>query len=300
MDDEKIKDIVKNTVENIIQNIIENSVKNNVENNVENKVENKVEINETSEISKLQIEGQNKRLECEKKRDELFELQRKEKRIQQEIQKLREQKKKRDLKKSQKKNIVNKKHSIQYVLYIEFSDTIKNNPELLEKYNTRIKKHNENMIYNKHFDSGFDLFIPSKNIKIKKDEVKLVSLDIKCACYKFDIINTNKIPIYRIINERVKKGRGTSALPYPFKIFPRSSMWKKGVLLANCTGIIDSGYRGFLFAPFYSIKNENLIEYSNRYVQICMPSLDRFLIKVVNKLDTNTKRGEGGCGSTGQ
>ena len=47
-------------------------------------------------------------------------------------------------------------------------------------------------------------------------------------------------------------------------------------------------------------KGENIIEYSNRYVQICMPDLDRFLIQVVNKLDTNTKRGEGGCGSTGQ
>lgn len=277
---------------------IEDTIKNTIENSVENKVE-----NPKNTMKLLKKANCKNRLECEKKRDELFELQkREEQRIQLEIQKLREQqqRKRRMELKSQKKNIVNKKHSIKYVLYVEFSDTIKNNTELLEKYNTRIKKHNENMIYSNHFDSGFDLFIPNKNIKINKDEVKLVSLDVKCACYKFEIINTNKIPIYRIINERVKKGRGTSALPYPFKIFPRSSMWKKGVLLANCTGIIDSGYRGFLFAPFYSIKGENIIEYSNRYVQICMPDLDRFLIQVVNKLDTNTKRGEGGCGSTGQ
>lgn len=282
-------------IEEIVENVVENQVEN--QNNYED---------EHTKIKKLTEERQNKRLECEKKRDELFEFQRKEeKRIQLEIHKLKvqEQKKIRDIKKSLKKKVIvnNKKQKIQYVLYIEFSESIKKNKELLEKYNTNIKTHNENMIYRKHFDSGFDLLIPDKNIIVRKNEVKLVSLDIKCACYKFDIINTNKIPVYRIINERVKKGRGTSAQPCPFKIFPRSSMWKKEVLLANSTGIIDSGYRGFLFAPFYNIrKNRNIIEYSNRYVQICMPCLDRFLIQVVDKLDTNTNRGESGCGSTGQ
>ena len=255
---------------------------------------------ENTEISKLKKERENNRLEHEKKKDELFNLQTKEQgRIKLEIDKIKEQERIKKIKKIKKKSIIKKQHNIQYVLYVEFSDTIKKNKELLEKYNTRIKNHNKNMIYNNHFDSGFDLFIPNKNIKINKDEVKLVSLDVKCACYKFDI-KFNNIPIYRIIQGRVKKGRGTSAQPSPFKIFPRSSMWKKGVLLANCTGIIDSGYRGVLFAPLYSIKDENLIEYNNRYVQICMPGLDRFLIQVVDKLDTNTKRGDGGCGSTGK
>ena len=47
-------------------------------------------------------------------------------------------------------------------------------------------------------------------------------------------------------------------------------------------------------------KDDNHLEYNNRYVQICMPGLERFLIQVVDKLDTNTNRGEGGCGSTGK
>ena len=198
-------------------------------------------------------------------------------------------------------NYKKNKIEINNVLYIEFSDKIKNNKFLLDEYCSRIIKHNKDMYENIYYDSGFDLLIPHNNIKINKDQVRLLSLEVKCACYNFDMnINPKKIPVYRIINGNVKKRRGTSAKPMPFKIFPRSSMWKKKVLLANCTGIIDSGYRGILFAPLYSIQDENLIEFANRYVQICMPNLDRFLIKVVDKLDIDTKRGEGGCGSTGQ
>ena len=222
-----------------------------------------------------------------------------------------------------------KYYEIKFVLYIEFSNDIKNNKKLLDKYNERILEHNKNMFFNSYYDSGFDLLMKNQDLKIPKNEVKLVSLDIKCACYNFDnTIKPKKIPVYKFIENSFKRGILKCVKPYPFKIFPRSSMWKKGVLLANSTGIIDSGYRGFLFAPLFSFKDDNIIEYNdtseelrllrlsfrglkknihtektarmnNRYVQICMPGLERFLIKVVDKLNTNTSRCEGGCGSTG-
>ena len=191
------------------------------------------------------------------------------------------------------------KQQIKFVLYIEFSNAIKNDKNLLNDYWERIRKHNKNMLNDDYYDSGFDLLMSNKNIKILKNEVKLVSLGIKCACYKFNTIHPNKIPVYNVL-QTYKLGMLKGVHPHPFKLFPRSSMWKKGVLLANCTGVIDSGYRGFLFAPLYSIKDNNLLKYNNRYVQICMPGLERFLIQVVDKLDTNTNRGEGGCGSTGK
>ena len=71
-------------------------------------------------------------------------------------------------------------------------------------------------------------------------------------------------------------------------------------MLANSVGIIDSGYRGNIkvalkiFAKFHSIH-----KYS-RLTQICLPSLQPFLIKLVEEEDlTETIRGEGGFGSTG-
>ena len=193
-----------------------------------------------------------------------------------------------------------KDHQIKFVLYVEFSDGIKKDKALIGEYWERIRKHNKNMLENDYYDSGFDLLMSKKNLKISKNEIKLISLGLKCACYKFNSIHPNKIPVYKVFQESFKRGILKTVKPQPFKIFPRSSMWKKGVLLANCTGVIDSGYRGFLFAPLYSIKDDNLLEYNNRYVQICMPGLERFLIQVVDKLDINTTRGEGGCGSTGK
>jgi dUTPase len=77
-------------------------------------------------------------------------------------------------------------------------------------------------------------------------------------------------------------------------------------MLANHTGIIDSGYRGNLIGAFralYFHKDDNnsyIVEKHTRLLQICHPSLCPIYVVMVNEDElTNTERGEGGFGSTG-
>ena len=61
-----------------------------------------------------------------------------------------------------------------------------------------------------------------------------------------------------------------------------------------------SSTSGTLFASLHNLKNgENIIRYSNRYLQICMPDLKPFLVKIVPKIICDSVRGSGGIGSTG-
>ena len=85
----------------------------------------------------------------------------------------------------------------------------------------------------------------------------------------------------------------------PYYLYPRSSVSKRGIILANSVGIIDCGYRGQLVAYFYNTTMETVvIEKGERVTQICLPDLSyNFEIKLVNSL-TKTERGEGGLGST--
>ena len=92
----------------------------------------------------------------------------------------------------------------------------------------------------------------------------------------------------------------------PFQLFPRSSISKTPLMLANHTGIIDSGYRGNLIGAFralYFHKNDNdsyIVEKHTRLLQVCHPSLCPIYVVMVNEDElTNTERGEGGFGSTG-
>ena len=86
----------------------------------------------------------------------------------------------------------------------------------------------------------------------------------------------------------------------PFYIYPRSSISKTPLRLANSVGIIDSGYRGELIAVFDNISDyEHIILPGTRLVQVCLPSLLPFSVKLVDDDFLTTERGEGGFGSTG-
>jgi dUTP pyrophosphatase len=98
-----------------------------------------------------------------------------------------------------------------------------------------------------------------------------------------------------------------------YYMYPRSSLSKTQLRLANSTGIIDSGYRGHLIGMFdvvniqKNISDDNDFDYCgykyDRYLQICSPGLVPILVKIVNnkeELGEETERGEGGFGSTGR
>lgn len=146
-------------------------------------------------------------------------------------------------------------------------------PEQLNPYRDAIRKL-ENPD-NKRNDSGFDLYVP-QTVVIPPGEIKLISMAVSCAVTK----NTK---------------------PSPYYLYARSSVTKRGIILVNSVGIIDSGYRGPLMAGFYNTKKEPVtIKSGDRIVQICMPDLSYdFKVQLVESLD-HTERGEGGLGSTGK
>jgi dUTP pyrophosphatase len=72
-------------------------------------------------------------------------------------------------------------------------------------------------------------------------------------------------------------------------------------MLANHTGIIDSGYRGNLIAAFRCLSNNYTLEKNTRIVQICHPSLCPIKVTLLDDETqlSSTSRGAGGFGSTG-
>ena len=133
-----------------------------------------------------------------------------------------------------------------------------------------------NNVYSEYPDAGFDLFIP-EDVSFSSGETKKVDMGIKCAAFM-----NNK--------------------PQSFYMYPRSSISKTKLRLANSVGIIDSGYRGELAGVFDNIGSNDIeIEKGMRLLQICSPNLTPIKVEIVGSeavLGT-TERGSGGFGSTG-
>lgn len=156
---------------------------------------------------------------------------------------------------------------------------------LIAKY---IEFENKNL----YLDSGFDIFVPETlEFKGCPSDSKPLTIDhcIVAACYAYDEKHGN--------------------MPLPYYLYPRSSISKTPVRMANSVGIIDSGYRGHLMAKV-DVKDTNpentyKIEAGNRLFQICSHNLLPFKdIIFVDKDDPKvnknlTERGEGGFGSSG-
>ena len=85
---------------------------------------------------------------------------------------------------------------------------------------------------------------------------------------------------------------------HAYMLFPRSSIGKTPIRLANSIGLIDVGYRGELMAKVDNVSDDDFIlEGGKCYFQIV--SFDGILptYEVVKSL-TDTSRGSGGFGST--
>ena len=146
---------------------------------------------------------------------------------------------------------------------------IKTNNEYLKSLYTNHQHYNPG-------DSGLDLFCP-EDIIIGPGETMKIDLQIQCEALH-DNIENNNVSYY---------------------LYPRSSIIKTPLRLANSVGIIDAGYRGNIIACVDNIKNyEFKIEKGSRLFQICGPTLEPIEIRVINEL-SNSQRGSGGFGSTG-
>lgn len=154
----------------------------------------------------------------------------------------------------------------------------KENSELCELYKTHIQKHNASQMTDPFPNAGFDIFFPEDQIFESKVASTFVNFQIKC-----EMIQTQ--------------------VPQAFYVYPRSSISKTPLLLANNVAIIDSGYRGNIIGAFRNLGDESWsVKKHERLLQICHSSLGPIRVEIVeNEEDlSTTARGEGGFGSTGK
>ena len=162
-------------------------------------------------------------------------------------------------------------------LYVKFCQ---NNMYYRELYEAKLEDmKSANSFQNPYQDSGFDMFFP-KNVICKAGESTKIKLGVACAVFT----NTTK-----------------GEIPTPYYVYPRSSISKTPLRMANCVGIIDSGYRGELMAVVDNISDEDYeVKEGQRLFQICSNTLIPFSNVKLTKELNETIRGSGGFGSTGQ
>ena len=120
-------------------------------------------------------------------------------------------------------------------------------------------------------DSGLDLYILENQI-FKPGETNKIKLGISCES------NTGE----------------------SYFLFPRSSISKTPLRMANSLGLIDGGYRGEIMAVCDNIKNfEYKLESGTRLFQIVSSDSSPIKYKLKDEL-SSTSRGIGGFGSTGK
>lgn len=130
-----------------------------------------------------------------------------------------------------------------------------------------------------HPDSGFDLFV-TEDVTIPAGEIKVINMQVKCSVYG--------------------NMQGGTKVPLPYYLYARSSVIKRGIILANSVGIIDCGYRGPLMTGFYNTRKEDVeIKAGERVAQICMCDLWPYFNVTLTQSIDQTERNEGGIGSTG-
>lgn len=89
--------------------------------------------------------------------------------------------------------------------------------------------------------------------------------------------------------------------PVHFYLYPRSSIYKTGYVMANSVGIIDKSYRGILKAPVARLlPDAKGFSMGDRHFQIIAPDMGHIREVVLVDSLPETQRGEGGFGSTGR
>lgn len=136
----------------------------------------------------------------------------------------------------------------------------------------KVKKLHENAVipsYSKPGDAGMDLTIT----EIKENNFRQIS-------YGFGI--AMEIPF-----------------GYVGLVFPRSSVKNQDLLLSNCVGVIDSGYRGEIQSTFKKTDpSEKFYNVGERGAQIIILPYPQVFMVESDEL-SDTERGTGGFGSTG-
>ncbi len=156
--------------------------------------------------------------------------------------------------------------------------------------------------------TGFDVIVIS--------EPEIIGETYSNGTYKrVDYIQYKTNLKLAVQKERVFSNFGHTDLDYDILAFPRSSVSKYNLVLANCIGLIDADYRGEVLLRFkyiwqpedYSIgkdkKIQGTVNFSKLYnkgdkvCQLKITKVENVEFVLVDELDSTT-RGEGGFGST--
>ena len=141
---------------------------------------------------------------------------------------------------------------------------------LIKPLNDLAKQYYSNHDHFHKGDAGLDLYVLEDQI-FQSGETAKIKLGISCES---------------------SDGKG-------YFLFPRSSISKTPLRMANSIGLIDGGYRGEIMAVCDNIKDyEFSVSKGDRLFQIVSADLSSIEFEITDKLSDST-RGKGGFGSTG-
>jgi len=156
--------------------------------------------------------------------------------------------------------------------------------------------------------TGFDVIVTS--------DPEIIGEIYENGAYKrIDYIQYKTNLKVAVQKERVFSSFGHTDLDYDILAFPRSSISKYNLTLANSIGLIDADYRGEVLLRFkynwqpedYRIRTDNLLEgrvnfdklynKGDKVCQLKITKVENVKFELVDELDS-TNRGDGGFGST--
>jgi dUTPase len=156
--------------------------------------------------------------------------------------------------------------------------------------------------------TGFDVIVTS--------DPEIIGEIYENGAYKrIDYIQYKTNLKVAVQKERVFSSFGHTDLDYDILAFPRSSISKYNLTLANSIGLIDADYRGEVLLRFkynwqpedYRIRTDNLLEghvnfdklynKGDKVCQLKVTKVENVKFELVDELDS-TNRGDGGFGST--
>ena len=156
--------------------------------------------------------------------------------------------------------------------------------------------------------TGFDVIVTS--------DPEIIGEIYENGAYKrIDYIQYKTNLKVAVQKERVFSSFGHTDLDYDILAFPRSSVSKYNLTLANSIGLIDADYRGEVLLRFkynwqpedYRIRTDNLLEghvnftklynKGDKVCQLKITKVENVKFELVDELDS-TNRGDGGFGST--
>ena len=192
-------------------------------------------------------------------------------------------------------------------LYVDVNDI-----NLIDRYREAVNNHNNKLFNNPHhIDAGFDLFAPGA--PDSRDDHNYDPSVLRFYGPGWETQSpVNRLNLRVSCSARIFTDTG-KMFDTGYYMYPRSSLSRTPLRLANSTGIIDAGYRGHLMGMFDVVNLPDNLSDSreadffgqkyDRYLQICAPGLIPIVIEIVDsreELGEETARAGGGFGSTGR